>query len=181
MNDNIPDSPTYSKQVLELLAVAHEYCKILENHIPNDKEKLMEILQKLAPLMYLRGSLLPDIEVNNPDANERFVTEEQWEHLFNSLRETFGDSDLFWTFDPLNYAAEDARKMSLAEALADIYQDMKDFVLLYQRNSRDAKENAVYSIKSLFPLHWGQRLLMVITAIHNTLYQHYQPDNDYLY
>ncbi len=47
MNDNIPDSPTYSKQVLELLAVAHEYCKILENHIPNDKEKLMEILQKL--------------------------------------------------------------------------------------------------------------------------------------
>ncbi|MCE1168700.1 MAG: DUF5063 domain-containing protein [Sphingobacteriia bacterium] len=181
MNNSIPDNPVYSKQVLELLAVAHEYCKTLEDHDPNDRQKLLEVLQKLAPLMYVRGSLLPDIEVNNPEANERYITEEHWEELFNKLRETLGDSDIFWTFDPLNFAAEDARKMSLAEALTDTYQDMKDFVILYQKNSRDAKENAVSSIKELFPLHWGQRLIMIISAIHNSLYQHYQTDNDYLY
>jgi len=167
----------HSRQIIEMLTVANEYCLFIEKSGEHSLDQLLGFLQKVAPLLYIKGALLPEIEVTNPEADERFVTEEQWGDIFADLKTKFGDDDTFWSFDPMNFAADDARKLSLAEIFADVYQDMKDFVMLYQKNTTAAQENAASSVRSLFFIHWGPRLAFAVNQLHYLLYRNTVSDD----
>ncbi|RLD31434.1 MAG: hypothetical protein DRI72_08960 [Bacteroidetes bacterium] len=161
---------TVSKPILEMVTVANEFCYYLENAEEKSKSGILEFVNRILPLLYLKGSLLPDIEVENPDANEKFATEEQWERVFLLLREKFGKQDEFWTIDPLYINDTEPLKASLAENIADIYQDMKDLIMLYQKNTFDARQNAVADIKLLFATHWGYRIGNILNRTHHLLH-----------
>ncbi len=163
------DDPIASRNVLEMLTVAHEYCLFVEKASEYKQEDILDYLQKISPLLYLKGTLLPDIQVEYPEANERYVTEEQWEAVFTPLRDKFGSLDQYWYHDYNDVDANDPIKGSLADNYADIYQDLKDFTLLYQKNSRAAKENAVAELRKLFVVHWGNRLVTAHRYIHYIL------------
>ena len=170
MAENIPSDPVYSRNVLEMLAVANEYCIFIEKSDGFTTGELLNFFQKISPLLYLKGALLPIIEPTNPEANERFVVEEKWEIVFNSLRAKSQPSDEFWFADAVFETSPEILKASLAEQFTDIYQDLKDFVILYQRNSIDAKENAVAECRRLFACHWGIRIANVQKALHSLIY-----------
>ena len=161
---------TLSKQIVEMATVANEYCYFMENLENKDVNTILEFMQKLLPLLYLKGSLLPDIEPEHPEANERFVTEEQWESVFKELREKFGDNDEYWNIDPQYINETEPLKASLSENMADIYQDLKDFILLLQKNTHAARENAISECKLLYENHWGYRIGNIFTRIHHLLY-----------
>lgn len=172
--EEILKEPVYSPFVLEFLAVAQKYCLFIEEIEKYDKEKIFDYLHKALPLLYVRGSVLPGIEVDDFSFNEKYVTEEQWQNTFNELREKFGSSDEFWYIEndnPLN----DLVKGSLADQLADIYQDLKDFTLLYQKQLRDAKKVAVWEIRELFKAHWGFRVVNVLKVLHYYLFSELNP------
>lgn len=165
------DDITISKPVIEMLTVANEFCHYLENCEKKSVKGVLTFVNTISPLLYLKGSLMPVIEVENPDANERFVTEENWEGIFTMLRDKFGDKDEFWFIDH-NYVNEtEPLKASLAENIADIYQDMKDFIMLYQKNTFDKRQNAVGEIKILFETHWGLNISNIMQKIHLLLYE----------
>ena len=178
---NIPlgDEPVYSKKVLEMLTVANEYCLFLEKAEAYSMEELLNFLQKISPLIYLKGSLMPDIEVEDEDATEHYVSEEQWETLFNVLYFKFGGKDEFYYIDQHEKSHTDPVKGSLAECFTDIYQDMKDFLLLYQKPLKSFKENAVRDCKVLFETRFGYRLLIAQAAIHCLKFPGEQ--NDFIY
>jgi len=166
---NIQNEPAYSMNTLEFLRVAHEYCLFIENSPEKNGEEIMQFYQKICSLLYLKALLLPDIVPEYPEAAEHFVTEEERETIFNQLRQKFGTADEFWYNDPDNRDVNDLIKGSLAESLTDIYQDLKDFVLLYRKNSRAAKEAAVSGIKYLFYTRWSYSILHSITHVHQIL------------
>ena len=170
MNE-INNEPAYSKNVIEFLTVANEYCLFIEKSENYSKIDILQFLQKISPLLYLKGSLLPVVNVENKETNERFVTEEQWETIFNELRKKFNKDDNYWFIDFNSPDENDPVKASLAENFADIYQDLKDFVMLYQKNTRAAKQNAVYECKLLFKTHWGYCITNAQKAIHHLLYK----------
>ena len=125
----------------------------------------------MAPLPYLKGSLLPDLEVENTDAYERYVTEEVWENIFNELRNKFGKDDEFWFIDEFTFNGDEIAKGSMAEHLTDIYQDLKDFVFLYSKNTRDTIFNAVIECRKLYHTNWGYKIIRLQKNIHHILYQ----------
>lgn len=165
------EDPVASRSVLEMLTVAHEYCLFVEKCDEYKQEDILDYMRKISPLLYLKGTLLPDIEPEYPEANERFVIEEQWEAIFNKLRDQFGTLDQYWYQDYTVIDDNDPVKGSLADNYADIYQDLKDFTLLYQKKSHAAKENAVAEIKKLFHMHWGYRLLNAQAYVHSLVMQ----------
>jgi hypothetical protein len=162
--DQIPDHPVYSKNVLEMLTVANDFIVTLKRVETIEKKKLLEYLTKVSPLLYLKGALLPGVKVKNRDMNERFYTEEEWEILFNTLRKILGAQDIFWYAD--KETSDELIKGSISEQLTDIFQDLQDFLLLYQKNSLDAKENAVYEVQHLFVTNWGIKVLMIQKPLH---------------
>ena len=162
--NQIPDSPVYEKNVFEFLTVANDFCLAMKEVEKTARLKLIDYIRKVGPLLYLKACLLPDVEVSNPDVNERFVTEEEWEALFNLLRNKFKKDDEFWFIDPYN--PKEIVKGSLAEHMSDVYQDLQDFLLLYQKSSLAAKENAVSEISRLFKIRWGVSLINALNQFH---------------
>lgn len=173
MNDpKLPtgDDPIYSRKVLEMITVANEYCLFLEKAGDYTIIELLNFLQKIAPLIYLKSVLLPDIEVGDDEAVEHYVSEEQWEEMFNVLHNKFGKIDQFYFIDHHEKSHNDPVKGSLAECFTDIYQDLKDFLLLYQKPLKSFKENAVNECKRLFETRYGYSLLNGQAAIHCILF-----------
>jgi hypothetical protein len=163
-------NPALSRNVLEMITVAHEYCVFLEKTENYKKIEIIEFINRVGSLIYLKGSLLPDVAVEYPEANERFVTEQTWEAIFNSLRKKLGKDDEFYTISRDIMSENQPLKTSLSELLADIYQDMKDFVYLYSKPGQAGKENAAHEIKQLYKSHWGLLALHAQTAAHHLLH-----------
>jgi hypothetical protein len=156
---------------MEMLTVANEYCHFVEKAYQYEIDDILSYLQKILPLLYLKGSLVPRATVKNPEANERFVTEENYEIIFNELRNKFKPKDEFWLIENTDGNDNEPVKASVAEHLTDIYQDLKDFILLYAKGTESAKENAVHDVKVFFENHWGIRLVQSQNYIHSLLYQ----------
>jgi len=154
------------RHVVELLTIATEYFRFLENIDSIPVEDFLLFIRKISSLLYCKGMLFPVTEEPDNTGNERFVTEEQWESIFNSIRAKLGSDDEF-TYMARNEGVEEMTKGSIAEMLADVYQDMKDFALLLTKPSQLAYENGVYEIRRLFDTHWGIRLAVIMQVLHS--------------
>ncbi|MFO7723830.1 MAG: DUF5063 domain-containing protein [Bacteroidales bacterium] len=159
-----------SRKVLEFLTVANEYCLLIDRCKDYPRESLLEILHRILPLVYLKGSLLPEITPGDEELLERFVTEEQWEDRLNELREILEGTDQYWDIHHPEEKEPENHQASVAEDLADLYQEMKDFVLLYQKPLTAAKENAVAACRQYFADHWGRKALKACLIIHQHLH-----------
>ena len=162
MIENDSMSVLQSSQVIEMLTVANDFCIFTESINNREKTEIINYYQKVMPLLYLKGSLLPEVEVSDESAYERFVSEEHWENIFNACRQKLEHDDEYW-YPDLN---EELMKESLSDNIADIYQDMKDFVILFQVNRLAAKENALAECRSLFINHWGERCIKALKQFH---------------
>ncbi len=163
---NNQNNPVYTKQVAELLTVANEFCLFTQKVQDYSKDDILTYYRRIIPLLYLKGSLLQDVTPSDPDRNERFVLEEDWESLFNLLRNKLYPDDHFWICADPHHEDTEAEKASIAECIADCYQDLKDFLMLYEKNSLAARENAVHEVYLSFPYHWGPALTKALYGLH---------------
>jgi len=168
---DVSESLVRSSQVLEMLAVANDFTLFIEKAEEYTREQILNYLHRVLPAIYLKASLLPEIQVTDEEAVEHYVTEEQWEIRFSLLRERLGPDDEYSFIDLHEKSQQDAVRASIAENIADIYQDMKDFLLLYQNPLHTFQENAVRECRQLFQTRYGYRLVNGLTAIHYLLYQ----------
>ncbi|GAB4318662.1 MAG: hypothetical protein Kow00127_10750 [Bacteroidales bacterium] len=160
--------PEAGRQVIEFITVAHDYCLTMNNPEKQSFSGLTEYLARVLPLIYIKASLLPEVRPSNPDLKERVTTEENWENLFNELRNIFGKMDLFSVID-LTEGYDEPKRRSLAELLTDIFQEMNDFLALYQKNTRDSRENAVSMVREGFFEGWGAELIMAMQQLHRLM------------
>jgi hypothetical protein len=163
--------PVYSRNVIEFVAVANEFCKYSERSSELKGDELLKILQRIMPLMYLKASLLPQVEPFFEDGNEKFVTESDWVKIHSALREKFGTADDFMeVFDDRMSDSEGPVISSISENMADMYQDIKDFLLLYQTGTTEVMNDAVWECRLNFETFWGQKLLNSLRAVHKFIY-----------
>ena len=136
--------PVYSRNVIEFVAVANEYCKYAEHASELKGDELLKIMQRIMPLMYLKASLLPQLNPFFENGNEKFVTESDWVIVHDTLKEKFGTAnDYLEVFDEKINETEGPVISSISENMADIYQDLKDFLLLYQTGTGEVMNDAV--------------------------------------
>lgn len=157
---------TLSRTIIEMVTIAGEYCSYIEQWSSHSQPAFLRSMKSFVPLLYLRGSLLPSIQPEFPEANERFVTEETWEGIFLGLRQLIGEQDEFTYVGLSNFHEQAMLKGSLAEHFADVYQDMKDFVLLFKKPSQASRENAVFECRAQF-VTWGFKLATILPVLHS--------------
>lgn len=163
--------PVYSRNVIEFVAVANEFCKYAERAQELKSDELLKILQRILPLMYLKASLIPTLNPYFEDGNEKFVTESDWIKVHDILREKFGTADDYLeVFDEKMNESEGPVLSSISENISDIYQDIKDFLLLYQTGTNEVMNDAIWECRLNFETFWGQKLLNSMRAIHKFLY-----------
>jgi len=177
MEENNSD-PVYSHNVIEFAAVANEYCKYAEHASELKGDEMLRIMQRILPLLYLKASLLPSLEPLFEDGNEKFVTETDWSRIHEAIGRIMGSADDFSA--EMGERLDDSGipvPMSLSENMADIYQDIKDFILLYQTGTEEIMNDAIWECKMNFETIWGEKLLNVVRAAHRFLYSGKEIEN----
>ena len=163
--------PVYSRNVVEFVAVANEFCKYSEHASELKGDELLKIFQRILPLMYLKASLLPQLDPFFEDGNEKFVNEGDWIRVHDTFRQKFGTADDYLeVFDEKMKDSEGPVVSSISENMADIYQDTKDFLLLYQTGTSEVMNDAVWECRLNFETFWGQKLVNSMRAIHKFIY-----------
>jgi hypothetical protein len=171
MREDELNSLVYSKNVIELITVANEFCSFVERSDEMESSDFLSRLQKILPLLYLKASLLPAFESDAEDDLEKYVTEIEYNLIQQKiLRHTGAGDDYQEVFLPGMQFSESALTASIAENIADIYQDMKDLVMSFRTLDDEVMELALSESQRNFSLLWGQKLVNCLRAVHNLIY-----------
>ena len=81
-------------------------------------------------------------------------------------------------------------KKNISEDLADIYQDIRDFIFVFQLGLNETMNDSLAICQENFGLLWGQKLVNTLRALHDVKYNQepeeeeeveegeYEPGND---
>lgn len=169
--ENLLEHPAYSKNAIEFVAVATETSSFFENSSSFTRKQFLERTAKVLALIYLKVSMLEDVEPVLDEEPEQFVTEQDYEFVHQNIFNLLGNVDAYLdVFHPDIQLSDAPIAASISEDIADIYQDLKDFSMRYQIGNNDVMNDALSICISSFKQYWGQKLVNVLRAVHAALY-----------
>ncbi|WP_108821517.1 DUF5063 domain-containing protein [Dysgonomonas sp. Marseille-P4361] len=183
MTDHLKEI-VYSKDSIEFVTVAVQYCAFLENTGTVTEFDFTDKLTKLLPLLYLKASLIPETDTVNDEEPEITVTEEDYHYISSKLYNIFSSNDTYLEvfLQDMKYS-ETPISASISEDLADIYQDLKNFITIFERGITENMNDALYVCNENFKTYWGQKLVNVLRALHSLKYSegnaNLDDENDY--
>lgn len=161
----------YSRNVIEFVTVGREFCNLLENVQEQERKLFTGRALKILPLLYLKASVLPKSENMLDDFLESFVTEEDYEFVRYHVMKKMGRYDEYLeVFSADIQRSEGPLTSTVSENFADIYQDIKNFLLNYRTAVTEIMNDALVELNRQFELYWGQRLVNVLRALHQVYY-----------
>ncbi|PTN07770.1 DUF5063 domain-containing protein [Mangrovibacterium marinum] len=171
MSEDQLNQLVYSKEVIEFVTLANEYCKFVENAGSLKTRDFLSKIQKILPLVYLKTSMLPNFESTEEVVLEKFVSEVDYSYLQQRMMNMLGEHDDYQeVFDRDMQFSEVPLTASISENLADIYQDLKDFALCYRTGDEFVMQEALWECIDNFKNYWGQKLVNAMRAIHALVY-----------
>ncbi len=167
MNQEEIKNIVYSGAVVEFVAVAGEFCQVVENPARYKTNHLVDLTRKLLPLLYFKASMLPEITQVGDDVPEKFVTELDYNVLQKKWLQKLGEYDRFYeVFDPELQFGSETVTSGISENILDIYQQLKDFVVSYSLGNEEVMNDSLAECMENFRNFWGQRLVNVLRALH---------------
>jgi hypothetical protein len=161
----------YSKDAIEFVTVAVQYCAFLENFEEITETELTDKLTKLLPLLYLKATFVPETDTVNDEEPEITVTEDIYNLITSKLYNAYVNNDTYLEvfLQDMKYS-ETPISASISEDLADIYQDIKNFITIFERGITENMNDALYVCMENFKTYWGQKLVNVLRALHSIKY-----------
>lgn len=167
----------FDRNVVEFVTVAAEFCKFLEQAETMQRAAFVDTSLKILPLLYLKASMLPACEATGDEAPETYVTEEIYEILRMNLSGLLAEKDDYLDVfvSDMKYSDQPITKF-ISEDLADIYQDIKDFIFVFQLGLNETMNDSLAICRENFGLYWGQKLVNTLRALHDVKYT--QPEDE---
>ena len=167
----------FSRNTVEFVTVAAEFCAYIERANSLTRKEFTGTMLKLLPLLYIKAQMLPEDEPISEDGADTFVTEETYEVVRLTMGELFAQYDTYLDVfvAEMKYSDTPVTK-SISEDLADIYQDVKNFVTQFQIGINETMHDAILECREHFRLYWGQTLVNTLRALHELEYN--TPEDD---
>ena len=169
----------FSRDTVEFVTVAAEFCSYLERANEHSRKEFTGTILKLLPLLYIKAQMLPTDERVSDSDLELFVTEDSYEILRMTIAELLANRDTYLDVfvADMKYSDTPVTK-SIAEDLADIYQDVKNFICLFRLGINETMHDAIIECKEHFKEYWGQTLVNTLRAIHEIEYNCPEEDEE---
>ncbi|HOF15638.1 MAG TPA: DUF5063 domain-containing protein [Bacteroidales bacterium] len=157
-----------SQNTKDLHLVASQFCTFIEKIQPFQQQDAMEYLIKIIPLLYIKGILIPHFEFDEEENMAiRLLTEEEYEIAYLSIKEKF---DTYNYFEFFNQSINQVESIDLSELIADLYQDLKDFVLFFNQNTFRSQSAALWLCRVNFYERWGKIITQLLAYLHPLLF-----------
>ena len=89
------ENPIYERNTLEFVTVALEYCTFVETAGNTGLFDFVDKATKLLPLLYLKASLLPEVESEEETELELSVSEDMYESVRSRIAGLLGERDSY--------------------------------------------------------------------------------------
>jgi hypothetical protein len=160
-------------QTKEFVKLCRKYFEYLEALPDKDISDFWVFQLRILSEIYRGIFNLPEIEARYESDVEKFVTERDYNKIYVKLVAHIGALDKFADFQDMNHPGSlKVVEASLSEMLTDIYQELKDFVLLYETGTLENMNDAIADCFESYGQYWGVKLLSAARIIHVNLYQH---------
>lgn len=157
----------YERNTLEFVTVALEYCSFVENAVNTGVFDFVDKATKILPLLYLKASLLPQLESEELFEPEFHITEEMYDSIRSSIAALLADKDIYLdTFHADMKYSETPIASFISENMADIYQDVGNFIALFREGNEIVMREALSLCYHNFCDYWGQPALNALKALH---------------
>ena len=160
----------YDKSVIDFVTVSVEFCAILEGDEKLPRTEWIDRMLKILPLLYLKASLLPETIASFDEIPEIFVQEDDYSRVEHKVSEIMGEEDVYLDvfIEDMQYSDRPISAF-VSENVADIYQDIRNFISVYQFELTNQMESALEICTNNFKSYWGQKLLNVLRPLHALL------------
>lgn len=172
MKDEIMESPdrgkiVFDRSVIDFVTVAVEFCAFLENEEKMPRSKWVDRMLKILPILYVKALLLPDVISSDEDLPATFVREEDYNRVASSVANIMGEENVYLDVFVSDMKYSDTPVSAfISENVADIYQDIRNFVSVYQLELTEQMYSALYLCRENFNIFWGQKLVNVLRPLH---------------
>lgn len=171
MNVSDKKNTIYSRNTVEFVTVAVEFCTYLEQSEGRKRADFTDTVLKLLPLLYLKASLLENAEGTEDYFPEEFVSEQDYEYVRQTLSSLLGEADGYLDlYDDGTGTGQEPTAKAISEDLADVYQAVKNFAEAYRVGVEENMYEAVAEVRGAFVAYWGQTLANAMRALHRVRY-----------
>ena len=162
----------YAPVTLDFVTVSVEFCSFLEKMEITSRTEWTKTMLRILPLLYVKATLLPQVVDLEDEMAEVFVTQQDYMLVVNQVASVLGEEDVYLDVFVADMKYSDRPVSSfISEDIADIYQDIRNFVSVYQHGLEEAMINALKIISENFRLYWGQKLVNVLRPLHALVYK----------
>lgn len=170
MNDN-----KLNPNIISFIGLANEYCGALCDMSNMEKDMFISQMLRLLPRLYIAMS---DVSISHAEYEYdeyvdlgNYVDEDYYESIRRNVEMLLGPDDVYLeTFEEDMKYSDTPIGASIAENLADIFQDLFNFVEVVRDSEGEQTIEALALCKENFSNYWSQRLCNVLRALNNIKY-----------
>ena len=172
MTNSQTNNVVYAPVTLDFVTISVEFCSFLESMENANRNDWMSTILRMLPLLYVKATLLPSIEIVNDDFPEIFVSEQDYMRVSNQISSLMGEDNVYLEvfIEDMKYSDRPVSSF-ISEDIADIYQDVRNFVSVYQYGLEETMSSALHICTENFRTFWGQKLVNVLRAVHSLVYK----------
>jgi hypothetical protein len=157
--------------VREFVSAAGEFCGLLEQASKKPTGELFSNLQQLLPEIYLKASRLPRPKYCYEEEPKKFVREDKYARIRDALQQKIGLVNGIVRISPgARSNQHELVSFNLAEGMADIYEELKNFVKLYEVGIPQAMNDAVWICRKSYEQGLGIKLIDGLKLLHTIMY-----------
>ncbi len=157
----------YSSALVDFVKAANEFCHFLEQVKGSEgKTFIADSLRHLAEIyvLFLKAGETEPVFDSPPEPT---VTEPEWSALFQRIAEILGLSNgILRVAEEEEFDRSELVNHTISEDMADVYQELRDFTVIYSRGLEELTNDAAWELKVRFGEHWGVKLLRALSALH---------------
>jgi len=157
--------------VREFVKTAGDFCLLLEQVSQKRTGELFNGLQQIIPMLYMKAAQLPIPKYCYDEEPTKFVKDDDYAMIHNSLQQKF---ELFTGITGMSPGTlpnqHELVSFRMAENFADLYEELKNFVKLYEVGLPQSMNDAVWFCRKSFEHTLGIRLTESLKALHSLMY-----------
>lgn len=156
------------KSHLPPLRAFQEYCSLIENHSSIlDSSVFLRLLRSQLLDLYSEGLKLSPSYIPSEKEYDDVIETVSTEPFLKAISTKLENSRYYWeVFDPTKTEEREPVCGDLIDDIFDIYEDLKETLLVYSLNTEDAQATAMWQFEFQFRTHWGDHCINALRAIH---------------
>lgn len=157
----------YSGGALEFVRLSQEYCAMLEKDGDLSQDLFIRFSLYSLPAIYSSMVGIPQLEPVFDEGSEKFVSEQAWSEVYRKISTCMeGANDFLDIPSESEFDRTEIITRKISEDMADIYQDLRDFLEIYKNAPEDVMNDALWECQNNFMSFWGSKALRVSSALH---------------